>query len=434
MLGFTLCACGSVGGADLPDAGPGGDAAVDAPARGTVRVTVLDPSGAGAPAVGASVVFLDPDGTLVKRVATDTAGRADAEVLAGASVTSVVLNNTSYQLQTVLAVKPGDDIVLGFKNGDSTTAGTFTISFPAHAGATSYTVATPCSTPSFSAPASGPPAPVTVTIFNECRLSRMELVVIPHDANGPMAALAKADVAFVSGGSTVIAGSYQGLRNLTSSYTNINPQIANLGVNRAVPDAFGFTSSDSVTMPTSTAIFNLMGPQTASGLVTTSATNSTRSVQNIRQSISGMAATYGLDMGATLLPWLGTPSYDAAAGKVVIPVDTTGTSNATPDVLRIVAAYRRTDASNVTTNFAWTIFAPDVADIVLPALPVELGGINPTASDVVNVTTAAILEMDTVSGYDAIRNDLAAAFTLYTSSRPPAGTVRFSRAPIIRQL
>ena len=54
----------------LPDAPPAPPS--DAVTRGTVRVTVLDPSGTGAPAVGANVVFLDPDGTLVKRVEVDT--------------------------------------------------------------------------------------------------------------------------------------------------------------------------------------------------------------------------------------------------------------------------------------------------------------------------------------------------------------------------
>src|SRR4029077_8100117 len=106
---------------------------------GTVRVTVLDPSGTGAPAVGANVVFLDPDGMLVKRVATDTSGKANADVLPGASVTSIALiNTTQYQLQTVLGVKPGDDLVLGSKTADSSTAGTFTVTYPALSGATSY--------------------------------------------------------------------------------------------------------------------------------------------------------------------------------------------------------------------------------------------------------------------------------------------------------
>src|SRR3954471_14790518 len=101
LLTVVLCmGCGSVKSGQLPDAAP----SIDATTRGTVHVMVLDPSGTGAAAVGANVVFIDPDGTLVKRVATDSAGKADADVLPGASVTSIALINMTYQIQTILVV------------------------------------------------------------------------------------------------------------------------------------------------------------------------------------------------------------------------------------------------------------------------------------------------------------------------------------------
>src|SRR5512138_53436 len=98
---LALAACGEVANNHLPDAPPPSDGS-DVPMRGTVKVTVLDPSGSGAAAVGANVVFLDPDGTLVKRVTTDGAGKASADVLPGGNVTSIVLVNTQFQMQTVL--------------------------------------------------------------------------------------------------------------------------------------------------------------------------------------------------------------------------------------------------------------------------------------------------------------------------------------------
>lgn len=422
--------CGSVKSDHLPDAPGAGD---DAPTRGTVQVTVLDPSGAGAPAVGANVVFIDPDGTLVKRVATDTNGAAEAEVLPGASVTSIVLNNMSYQLQTVLAVKPGDNVVLGFKNSDSTLAGNFTISYPAYGAATSYVIVSPCGTSFVSAPAAGgPPPAATMPIYNYCRQNAMELIVVAQDANGPLASIEKTNVAFSSGGSTTISGSYQSLRTLTSSYTNINPNITTLTMNRSIPDAFGFNSGESVSMPGTTAVVMVSGPPGTGGQILTTVGNATRSGQSIRQTLSGMAATYGLDLGATLLPWINTPTFDGAAGKLVVPLDATGTSNAKPDLFRVTAVYRRTDVNGLTTNFSWTLFGPEAGDLVLPALPADLAGIRPTASDTVTATSASMLEADSVTGYDAIRNDLNAAFSLYSGSRPPAGTVRFSRSPLIR--
>lgn len=422
--------CGSVQNVGhLPDAPPAPDAGIDAVTRGTVRVTVLDPSGSGAPAVGANVVFLDPDGTLVKRAATDTSGKAEADVLPGASVTSVILVNTQYQLFTVLGAKPGDDLVLGNKAADGSVAGTFTVTYPALAGATSYVVTSPCNATSFPAPAAGgPPAPAQITLFNSCKLDTMEIVVVPQGANGSLNSIAKPGVSFMAGGSTTITGNYQGLRTVTASYTNINPIITNLDMARGIPDAFGFVDTQSMASPGSAVALSVTGPQASSGQFLTQVGTATGSIQRVRQTISGTAATYGLDVGATLLPWLGSPSYDAASGKLLVPTDTTGTSTAKPDLFRIVASYRRTDNNNVTTVFTWTLFGPEATDIVLPTLPPELGNISPTATDTVAVTSAQMFDADSVTSYDQIRNDVNQAFNLYTGARSPATTVRISTA------
>src|SRR5262249_54483118 len=125
--------------------------------------------------------------------------------------------------------------------------------------------------------------------------------------------------------------------------------------------------------------------------------------------------------------------YDAASGKLVVPTDTTGTSTAKPDLFHIIAAYTRTDATNVTTSFGWSIFSPDATDIVLPTLPADLASIAPTASDTVRIPSAMMFDADWVTSYDQIRNDVNKAFNAYTGLRPPAATVRVSRAPIKRQ-
>jgi hypothetical protein len=430
-LYLLLCVgCGSVKDVGhLPDAPPAADAGIDAVTRGTVRVTVLDPSVSGAPAVGANVVFLDPDGSLVKRVATDTAGKAEADVLPGASVTSVIFVNMQYRLLTVLGAKPGDDLVLGVKSADSSTAGTFTVTYPPLNGATSYGISTPCGTTFFPAPATGAaPGPAQLTLSNSCKLDTMEIVVVPQGANGALNSIAKPGVAFMSGGSTTIMGNYQGLRTLTGSYTNINPIITGLSMSRGIPDGFGFVDTQSMTPTGTTLALSSTGPQASTGQILTIVGTATGSVQRVRQSISGTAASYGLDLGATLLPWLGSPTFDAANGKLVVPTDTTGTSAARPDLFKIVASYARTD-NNVTTGFSWTLFGPEATDIVLPVLPPELGNLGPTAADTVTVTSAQMFDADSVTSYDQIRADVNNAFTLHTGSRSPAATVRTSAAP-----
>src|SRR5262249_20719641 len=116
-------------------------------------------------------------------------------------------------------------------------------------------------------------------------------------------------------------------------------------------------------------------------------------------------------------------------GKLVIPLDMTGTTSTQPDLFRVAASYRRTDAgTNITTTFSWTLFGPQAGDITLPSLPAEVGNIAPTSADTVSVT-AIMVEIDTVTGYDAIRNDPNGAVSLYGSARTPASTVRLSTSP-----
>jgi hypothetical protein len=431
LIGF-VAACGTVKPGQLPDAPPP-DAPIDAITRGTVKATVLDPGGTGAPAVGATVVFLDPDGTLVKRIATDAMGKANADLLPGGSVTSIALINNSSQIQTVLAVKPGDDLVLGIRNTDFTAAGTFTVNYPTFAGAASYQIAGPCGVVFVSAPAAGTPPPTTATLSmdNSCKQNTMEIVVTPNDSTGtPIVGLSKSGVAFTNGGSTTLTGAYQSLRSFTASYTNINSIVASMFMSRGAPDASGIVTSLSAAPPTASQVLNTSGAAASTARVTTRFTLATRSFQEVRQNLSGSAATYGLDATANLLPWINQPSFDAASGKLVIPLDMTGTSNAQPDLFRTVASYRRTDANNVTTAFSWTLFSPQAGDVVLPHLPSEVSNVLPTSTDTVTVT-AAMVEMDTVTGYDAIRNDLNGAVVLYGSIHAPASTVRLSLSPLI---
>lgn len=430
LLTVVLCAgCGSVKSGQLPDAPP----SIDATTRGTVHVTVLDAGGAGAPAVGANVVFLDPDGTLVKRVATDTAGKADAEVLPGASVTSIALLNMTYQLQTVTAIKPGDDLVLGSKNTDVTAAGTFTVNYPAATGATSYIVGHACGPTFVSSPAGVPPVTsVTLTMTNNCKQSKMEIVVVPMDANSaPLGTIALSDVPFTSGGSVTLNGSYQSARAFTASYTNIPSSVTALLVSRSVPDGFGVQTSQSMASPSASQVINLTGASgSAARVASRFSVSSTRAFQEIRQNLSGTAATYGFDAGTNLLPWITQVSFDAAAHKLVTTTDATGTSAGAPDMFRVFATYRRTDPNTqVTTTYSWSLFGPQAGDITLPALPAEVGDVAPNATDTITFN-AIMLEGDTISGYDAIRNNLNDAIAVYGGARPPAGTIRLSAWPL----
>ena len=135
-LSLSAAACGKV--QEFADASTQdtqmfdtGGTVIDANPRGTVTVTTYDPVSGGAVTTGTAVLFIDPDGTPVARVATDTSGKAQADVLPGASVTAVwTVGTGSYQVETIRDIKPGDDLVMALSR-DTTNPGTFTVTFPA---------------------------------------------------------------------------------------------------------------------------------------------------------------------------------------------------------------------------------------------------------------------------------------------------------------
>jgi hypothetical protein len=436
LLGLVLCAaCGSVEkqGA-LPDGGATDDAGIDAPARGTVHVTVLDPAGTGAPVAGASVVFIDPDGTLVKKATTDTGGKADANVLPGANVTSIVLNGTSYQLLTVLAIQPGDDLTMGDTDANTTSIGNFTVNYPAFTGATQYEVATPCGVTTTQSPAGVPvPTSITFPIDNSCKLTTMELVVIALGANGPLASTSKKAVTFTASGATTITDGFQSLVNVTSTYSNIDPTITGLSVNRNVPDGYGASVSTSAQQPiAATTALSVTGATASTARMVARAT-SQKATGQIIQNIAGTATTYNVNMATTLLPWLVPPTFDVASEKLSIATDATGTTSDKPDLFEVTMSYNRIDPLTGTgPSFSWQLFGPEAADIVLPAIPADVGPVMPLATDTLGTPRDLMFEADTVVGYGAIRANVFANLALYGGERPPATTVRASSAPALR--
>ncbi|HEX3763016.1 MAG TPA: hypothetical protein VHW23_30175 [Kofleriaceae bacterium] len=434
-LGLVFClGCRSGNGntGQVPDAPPAPDAGIDAATRGTVTITVLDLiTSTGAPAVGTDVVFLDPDGTLVKRATTDSDGKAQADVLPGGSVTGIGLAHRRTNFTTVLGIKPGDDLVLGTKPADDSVAGTFSVTYPAFSGAASYDVVSPCDTTSVLAPATGAaPDPAQITIRNSCKLDPMELIVVAWGPapTGPVASISKAGIAFIPGGSTTIDGDYQAFLPFTASYTDVDPIISNLEIARTVPAPPGWVDAVAWSSHGTTATLTATMPRSSGGQITTNVARATGSTQAVVETLPGTVATYGFDVGATLLPWLGQPTLDGTSRKLVIPTDTTGTTTAKPDLFRILALYSRDDVNHISTVFNWVVFGPDASDIVIPTFPADLASLPPTAADGVVFPSAVMIESDSAT-YDQMRNDLGTAYDAFINERPSAAKVRISRAP-----
>lgn len=428
-LALALCAaCGEVkGDGGLADAPTGtDDAMTDAPTTGTVKVTVLDSGGSGSPAVGAKVTFINPDGTVVKDVATDGNGKAEADVMIGASVTSAQLTGDTYVMQTTLAVKPGDDLILGSKNSDTSSAITMTVSWTAYGGTfASYVIIGPCGTTS-AAPSS---LSASLTLYPYCTRTSNEFLVLAISQAGEVVVSARKTGVTAAGGTTVaMPATWESARSFTASYTNINATVASLQLLRAVPDSFGFSTSASVSTPATTASLATAGGTASVARVQTTARNTNGSRQLIIQSLSGAATTYGVDVSATLLPWLSPPTFDGAH-TILVPTDTTGTSTAKPDFFRLLVNYRRTDGTTgAITFYNWVIYGPEIADVSLPPLP---GGLTPISSDVINLSDLA-LEVQEANGWDAMRPDPAGLFSKYISGFYAGSQVRETLSPQLR--
>jgi len=394
----ALAACSPVV-AHTPDAPPTIDSSPDAPGHGMVSVKVYDPNNTAAVVVGVPVVFIEADGTQVGHPATGADGVASADVHANATATVVITTQGSTQMQTVTGLQPGDMIILGPTNGTPTSAGTFSVTFPSFSGATNYDVYGPCGS------TNGTALTLVLQMQTDCKLDTMDITVVPKDASGnPLVYLTKTGVAFVAGGSTTVTGNYTGLSPFTASYTNINAIVTSINVSRAVPDGLGFSKSTQGTPANGTLSLLAPGPAGTKAIVTSNFSTATGG-QLFQQAIPGNGQTYGLDVGASLLPWLGAPTYDLTTHKLTVTTDTTGTTNDAPDLFFAQAAYSRT-VGMTTTSYAWLIFAAAPGELTLPTLPVDVGDVMSKATDTPQGTFAGMVEADTLNGYNDVRLDV----------------------------
>jgi|GEM_PF-2272201 len=445
-------ACGSV--ANLPadagggsiDAPPGSSpdarpvdvdagAAIDGPVanpRGTVKVTVVDPSGSGVPAVGVTVVFIDPDGTVVKTASTDSTGKLSADVLPGASVTAVLPAAGSFRLRTMLAVAPGDDLVIGPKVTDLQPMGTFTLSWPdSPIHATTFSVYGPCGLAgitTFDPAGTSPTAPTTLTfgVPRGCRPDPAEFMVWARGQQGISLHFNDAvAVPFAPGGTATLPNLWKGTGPgaFTASYTNISLS-TKITADRIVPDGGRSAPlSQSAADPIS---FSLGGPVGPTARMVSQFTANSGATQTVRQKLPGTATTYALNVGESLLAWINRPTFDAATQELHI-VEIAANAGGAPkaDLLKLLATWQRAGV-----QYTWEVFGPDATTVKLPVLPAAAGaGLNPAASDTIQAV-ATSYEADIISGYDAVRSNVGVAITdIFEAPRSAAALIRISNSP-----
>jgi hypothetical protein len=176
-----LAACGKVQGfadAAVTVDGSDIDAPVDAVPFGPATVDVRTLNGDGLPQIGATVVFVDSDGT-VTRAAAGQDGKASAMVHPGATATAIWLQASGPRLVTVIGIEPGDEVRVGQPaNAASSETGSGAITVPETAPPAAKYAFTACGGQVLANNAA------TLVWYTYCDQADTDILVVAADAQG----------------------------------------------------------------------------------------------------------------------------------------------------------------------------------------------------------------------------------------------------------
>jgi hypothetical protein len=123
--------------------------------------------------------------------------------------------------------------------------------------------------------------------------------------------------------------------------------------------------------------------------------------------VAGTSLTYGLDIGANLLPWV-----NAVYDPVTTTINVTVTGSGTYDLFEANLRYVRGQ-----TIYTWRVFGPTAQSVTFPTLPSSLPG-DPTVrpSDTQSAYQVYVCESDAIADYRAaIANPFRSLGTCETS-------------------
>jgi hypothetical protein len=409
-IAFVGAACGEVksssdaGAVDatVPD-DVDAKATSDALTRGRVEVTVFDEVD-GVPLAGATVVFLEPDGSLAGRILTDDLGRAAAEMTSGGSVTAVRLD-TSTLLVTIMGVEAGDHLVFGAAPPpDATQTAILQVGF-ARTAHPNHVVRTTCGT----SPSAGAASFLEVPMAMHCDRTPRDIVMEASGAEGtePQYAIVK-DV--VGSAITVPANAWRPGTSGLATVTSVPPEVKQANVGRLVRNGGRrvFTSFSSVVPTEGSDELRAVIPNALDVgddmIVTTELFAGTvpgTPKQTIRER-RDLGGNFRVDVAADLLPWVSAPRLDLATATLTWSQDGGGEI----DALVAEMAYART-VDNTQRYHRWRVIAPtSTGTLALPDLPAALDDIEPRPGDSISGHPAIFLVRTDDETYRELRAHL----------------------------
>lgn len=305
-------------------------------------------------------------------------------------------------------------------------ANAFTVAFSSRAGTDHYEVHTRCGSVDV-----GTSTSPVIYLPLGCATTPMDIEVLARtSAGGLLGWIAQADVAVADGGSVTIADTWHAPASLTATYTNPTPLVTNLAVARFSADGRGLAVAETSGSASATTALMLDTSQPARAVIATlftcpfgagpSCLDTAQGAasQHIAERVDGTAASYALDIGANLLPWL-KAAY--VPQTTTLEVEVTGT--APIDIFEANLRYTRGQAI-----YTWRVFGPLAQSVAFPSLPPDAPG-DPTVrpSDVMSTYQTFAGESDAIDGYRAaIANPFDALATCNALSvdrtRPVGGT------------
>lgn len=317
-------------------------------------------------------------------------------------------------------------VALGGGGGASSMTGTatkglpFTFTYPSYSGATSYEIHTPCGPVDV-----GTLTTATLTLREGCAISPMDVLVYAKTSGTVEAAFVQqTGVAFTAGGNVSISDTWHAVMTVTATYTNPTTRVTDIAAARFTPYVRGQAPATGMTTTTGGDVsLPMMTATPASAVMRTTlrcptggdciSTQSGLAQQVLTQRIDGTQASYGLDIGANLLPWV-----SAVYTPATTTIEVTVTGGGAYDLFEANLKYVRDQVI-----YTWRVFGPVAGNVTFPQLPSSVPG-DPTVrpTDAQSAFQVYLCESDAIDGYrQAIGNVYEA---LGTCESAPATTVR----------
>lgn len=371
------------------------------------RFRALTLDGTGNPATDATFLVQDASGGVVATGAVDVDGYFSVDLLEPVTVTLIRkeqddASSRSYVLETLLGVKPGDDLVFGIYGTQTldytSTMSTVVSKVPNYS---KHSLATPCFNDNTNADGA-----ITLRFTDACHGATFEVFGVATGGPGADRFFYEPSQTFQGEGTFTAPEFVNTVRPFTMSLTNLPTDVSFGSASRStlVGTTEAYTSGASVSDPAGNVDLALIYPpfpeQRVQTQVNLSPGTTLMSYFDDRRSTAVNAVTT-IDFAEHPLPVLDTLTMDQTGFQW-----TESANSGTGDMAGAFGYYQWTDDMQRAVAVQWRIFGATLTSpLVMPRLPDDLASLDPQNQAVlVNVYGGIVgIEVDRIQGYDEMR-------------------------------